>query len=82
MSDTFLIWSIEHNAWWRPASCGYTQVLAEAGRYDRDEANQILRQANIIRTNECKIPVECASLDEQLARLNALIENAINRLEG
>ena len=35
---TFLIWSGEHQAYWRPDSCGYTTIRAAAGRYTFDEA--------------------------------------------
>lgn len=45
--DTVLIWSIEHNAWWRANSHGYTRDLADAGVYLYSEALQILQGANI-----------------------------------
>ena len=64
MSSTrpeFLIWSIEHTAWWRPGRCGYTRKLAEAGRYSRAEAADIVEDANIASFNECAIPLECVS---------------------
>lgn len=28
----WLIWSYEHDAWWKPGGFGYTSTLAEAGR--------------------------------------------------
>src|SRR5438093_9450187 len=60
MTDrTFVIWSIEHNAWWRPAWCGYTESLDEAGRYAEREANEILERTNRVAVNECKIPLAC-----------------------
>ena len=37
-SDTYLIWSNEHGAWWRPNAAGYTMRIEEAGRYSREEA--------------------------------------------
>lgn len=37
----YLIWSNEHQAWWRPNSCGYTIYVDAAGRYGRDEALSI-----------------------------------------
>jgi hypothetical protein len=40
----WLIWSIEHNAWWMPHHFGYTNNRAEAGRYTLDEAKEICRQ--------------------------------------
>lgn len=41
----YLIWSNEHRAWWRPNRCGYTIYLEAAGRYPRDEAVAICRDA-------------------------------------
>ena len=57
--DEYLIWSVEHDAWWRPLWNGYTRVLAEAGHYSKHEAERIVRQANIISFNEAMIPIEC-----------------------
>jgi hypothetical protein len=58
---TFVIWSIEHDAWWRPAEIGYTRVLGEAGLYEQEDAARIVRQANIVHFHECMIPVECVA---------------------
>lgn len=49
MSDAeteFLIYSREHNAWWRAASAGYTRSPAEAGRYTLEQAFRIVNEAN------------------------------------
>lgn len=35
---TFLIWSMDHNAWWRPRAAGYTKKKSEAGRYTIEQA--------------------------------------------
>lgn len=65
----FLIWSIEHNAWWRPERCGYTMRVAEAGRYPRTTARAIVADANHLEfkgrecLNECMVPVECVEVD-------------------
>lgn len=42
----FHIWSIEHGAWWRSASRGYTKVKAEAGEYVYEDAKRIVDKAN------------------------------------
>lgn len=42
---SYLIWSNEHCAWWRPGRWGYTPDIAGAGRYAREEALQIARRA-------------------------------------
>ena len=40
------IWSIEHNAWWKPKWNGYTKEKSDAGIYEYEEALQIVREAN------------------------------------
>ena len=42
----FLIWSNEHNAWWRGQRNGYTKARSDAGRYTLLEACKILEAAN------------------------------------
>lgn len=42
----WLIWSLEHDAWWRRNSQGYTHNLEAAGRYSYEEALQITAGAN------------------------------------
>jgi hypothetical protein len=59
----FVIWSIEHNAWWRPDECGYCEKVTDAGRYSRARATAIVRQANIVACHECMIPVTAVTLD-------------------
>jgi len=54
----YVIWSIEHRAWWRPHGWGYCDTLCEAGRYTKGEAAEIIARANIVNFNECMIPVE------------------------
>lgn len=58
----YVIWSIEHNAWWAPNWNGYTPSLQEAGIYIEAEAAKIVRQANIVSFNECMIPVASVGL--------------------
>lgn len=43
----YLIWSNEHNAWWRAGRAGYTNDKKSAGRYSGEEAAQIIANANI-----------------------------------
>ena len=42
----YVIWSFEHDAWWRPGRMGYTKQLAHAGHYSQTEAEQIAADAN------------------------------------
>ena len=41
----WLVYSREHNAWWRPGRMGYTVHMNEAGRYSQSEADEICRNA-------------------------------------
>ncbi len=66
----YLIWSIEHTAWWRPDGWGYTSSLAEAGRYEREEAERIVRSANVVEVHECLIP------DTAVAPISAAVSAA------
>jgi hypothetical protein len=61
MQRQFLIWSIEHEAWWRPGHAGYTRNLGEAGVYFEESARDILKRANYPppRVHECLVPLEC-----------------------
>lgn len=42
----WLIWSMEHRAWWRPHSNGYTTRTDKAGQYGYEEALSICIAAN------------------------------------
>lgn len=55
----WLIWSIEHDAWWAPNRHGYTRDRILAGRYSQQEARAIVRDSNIAEFSECMIPEEC-----------------------
>lgn len=41
----YLIWSNEHQAWWGPVRWGYTTEISKAGRYSREQAVEIVREA-------------------------------------
>lgn len=43
----WLIWSIEHEAWWKPNENGYTPERISAGRYTFEDACRIVKNANI-----------------------------------
>lgn len=45
-ATTFLLWSNKHQMWWRSAACGYTDDIAEAGRYsEADAVERVARSA-------------------------------------
>lgn len=71
MGDMVLIWSMEHGAWWRPDSCGYTANLLEAGLYARAKAQAIVdgshgRNERIVEVPRVQWPAGSlgAALDE------------------
>lgn len=64
----FLIYSKEHDAWWRPKHNGYTPNRAEAGKYTLAETIDILRQANhtdLDHPQEFAIPVDSLAVREE-----------------
>jgi hypothetical protein len=94
MKDLYVIWSIEHTAWWRPEWNGYTPSIRDAGRYEREEAARIVREANIHKFHECRIPiaaVDVAAVDngqllkdalEESVRLQSHYAELLNTYDG
>lgn len=41
----YVIWSNEHQAWWKPSGLGYTPYFDQAGRFSRANALQIAADA-------------------------------------
>lgn len=60
--EEWLIWSVEHSAWWRPNDKGYTPSWDMAGRYTKERACEICMKANWRALNE--VPVPMAFFDE------------------
>lgn len=48
----WLVWSIEHNAWWGPDHCGYVKDRRAAGLYSYYDAYDIVRMANEHRKSD------------------------------
>lgn len=65
----YLIWSNEHNAWWRPDGKGYTRVIENAGRYSREDAMKISRGLNFEGWNYSRIPDELPILEADAIEL-------------
>lgn len=57
----WLIYSFEHQGWWKAGERGYTQDFAEAGHYSHDRAVEIVTGANAHcepgKPNEAIMPV-------------------------
>lgn len=66
----YLIWSNEHNAWWRPNSQGYTHSIAAAGRYSLKEAISVSNQANYDWNDMRELPNELPIAEEAALLLN------------
>jgi hypothetical protein len=71
----YLIWSNEHNAWWRANRIGYTPQVEFAGRYSLEESIRICNSANI-NWNPCtkRSPNELPILEEAALGLKYKIE--------
>jgi hypothetical protein len=66
----YIIWSNEHQAWWRPKSRGYTRWIEDAGRYDAKEAKAICNSGDMdteqgSRKCEFMLPApECMTVED------------------
>jgi len=61
-NSPWLVWSHEHNAFWRPERAGYTKLIEQAGRYSKAEAEAICRDARggeaVMQTDLGEVPPE------------------------
>lgn len=57
----FCIWSFEHNAWWKPGAWGYTPHAADAGRFSRQSAVDLVLESNLVTVNETLVPAAAAA---------------------
>ena len=61
LSEVWVIWSFEHEGWWKPNGNGYTQDFTEAGKYTFDQADEIIIHANSHgQRNEAMLPYSFA----------------------
>jgi hypothetical protein len=60
--EPVMIWSHEHNAYWRPNGCGYTVRVGGIGIYDRSEAERIVASINADPAKRCEIEEVPAAL--------------------
>lgn len=74
----WLVWSNEHNAWWKPNACGYTTTQEAAGRYTWAEAHRHAAKRSPSDTglpDELVVPApECAALYSASPKLLSLLE--------
>ena len=72
-SPVYLVFSVEHLAWWKPGGRGYTKRMSEAGRYTRRQAVTISTRA-IIGSMAMRdgilpeLPVKLADVEEMRDR--------------
>lgn len=76
----WLVWSHEHNAWWRPNSAGYTLHIASAGRYTKAEADRICEDARSPRKFADDPPPEVAVIAPEFANKARELETLANEL--
>jgi hypothetical protein len=55
MDKKYLIWSLQHRAWWQEDSWGYTLEYSKAGRFTLEEAEKICWEANF-KCSDLKYP--------------------------
>ncbi len=72
----YLIWSHRNDQWWMPDKCGYTPLIAQAGRYDRHQAAEItfdcLPGANVAIPEELALTLKVGDEKAELAMLRTL----------
>jgi hypothetical protein len=62
----YFVWSMEHDAWWRPNHCGYTNSLFDAGLYTKAQADEIVagsrgRNERAVHASECAAQLKAAA---------------------
>lgn len=86
MTDAYVIWSFEHDAWWRPGRMGYTPELDAAGRYTKAEAEEIVADANRYsgsrHPHEAALPLSAALLSGRPAGLHQIAPGVYDDGQG
>lgn len=78
-SAKWLIWSMEHQAFWGPNECGYVREWGEAGRYPFLKALAIVENANY-RTG--KNPHEAMIMENPAHDKNRTVSESIEAIKG
>lgn len=74
-AEIWLVWSHEHNAWWRPNCAGYTLHIAAAGRYTKTKADEICQSRSPSRFADDpprEVAVIAPEVEQQLATRDRL----------
>lgn len=74
----WLIYSREHNAWWRPKAAGYTSDVAQAGRYTKADAYAHSRIRDTLHDGSApEVPVIAPEAEEIMADLLAALKQMV-----
>ena len=81
LSNIWLIYSREHNGFWRPNRYGYTWAIEQAGRYTKQEADLICADAAVGRGQHGddgppEVAVIAPEAESQLAKAQAVVDAA------
>lgn len=68
--ERYLIWSFEHQGWWRASLHGYTPDFEEAGHFTAAQALSICKTANFVGLNEAMVPIGEHTLAGEQAKRN------------
>lgn len=72
----FLIWSHEHNGWWKPGGWGYTDRIYQAGRYHEAVASEICAKAALGWTGELPPEVMVPEAEDEARLVGGAFLNA------
>ncbi len=75
----YLIYSVEHRAWWKKSKFGYTPLIHEAGLFSLEEATSICTNANFNLTDNTLKSRLKIKIEEMLVPVPE--ENHLNLLE-
>ena len=69
-NDAYAVWSEQRGAWWGPGSRGYRRKFSESGRFSREQALDICRNALF----DCLREKKLTELPVRVSRMIAALE--------
>lgn len=78
----FLIYSREHNLWWRANSAGYTHAIEEAGRYSYEDALAICQGANWRNNAQGGVSEFMMVAPESAAQVDVMLQDVFSGFAG